>query len=316
MQNTQLALTWAQTHLEKAGYTIHGPALALREMPWSKVYQFSTSQGFIYFKQMAPIFSIETTVLEILTTISSENIPKVIATNSALNCFLMFPAGNVLRNELKNHYQIELVSEVFKAYTKLQKAAIEIVPAFLKAKIQDWRLEQLPHLYLQLMSNEDMLISDGITKAEIESLKKLHHKFTAWCSQLSEYAIPETIEHNDFHDNNILIENQHITINDWGDTTISHPLFSLASWLNSASRHHGIKETDQQYSLIKNAYLENWHQYANKEKLLDAFSVANKLRPIQFALNFTRVKQCKGIENFAQFNGYLAEALREFIIIS
>lgn len=315
MKSIQSALTWARDYLQRENYTIISPAIAVREMPWSKVYKISTSQGIVYLKQMTPSFSIETAVLSILSNISCENIPKVVATNNELNCFLMLDAGEVLRDKLKVDYQMELVIETLRKYSTIQKKSIKNVNYFLNKNVQDWRLKKLPDRYLQLINSENILVSDGLKKDEIKLLHNLQDKVEKSYQNLSKYPIPETIEHGDFHDNNILILGNDITINDWGDATISHPFFSLASWLNSAFRHHGMDEKDRRYSVIRDAYLENWEEYASKKELLEAFVLANQLRPINFCLNFKRVKLCEGIEKFPQYNGYIAEALREFISI-
>lgn len=315
MKEIQHALTWAADYLQKENYSILSPATAVREMPWSKVYQFLTSQGIIYLKQMAPSFSIETTVLSILSNIPCKNIPKMIASNNELRCFLMFDAGDVLRPKLKIDYQVSLVQAILRIYSKIQIHSVKNVSGFLEEKVQDWRLNKLPDLYVQLMDSEGMLVSDGLEPDEIYLLRSFYKPFVMLCENLYHYPIPQTIEHGDFHDNNILILNQNIIINDWGDATISHPFFPLASWLNSASRHHGINEEDPKYAIIRDAYLENWEHYASRRELLEAFTLVNKLRPIHFCLNFKRVKQCEGIENFTQYKGYIAEALREFIVI-
>ena len=60
------------------------------------------------------------------------------------------------------------------------KAASKI-DLFLKMGVPDWRLEKLPILYQELISNEKLLIEDGLNKNELwffmGSSKKLrkHH---------------------------------------------------------------------------------------------------------------------------------------------
>jgi hypothetical protein len=314
-KDIQLALRWAEAYLQAENYIIHSPAAAVREMPWSKVYKFITSKGIVYFKQMHPTFSIEIAILSMLKNVAFKNIPIMIASNDGLHCFLMRDAGDILRDKLKVDYQVDLVIEIFKIYSKIQIDFVQSIPDFFDGQVQDWRLNKLPELYLQLIDSEDILIADGLKQDQIKLLRSFHDQVSKLCEKLSKYPVPETIEHGDFHDNNILILDQHITINDWGDATISHPFFSLASWLNSAARHHGINENDLRYSMLRDAYLENWEQFASKNELLEAFILANKLRPIHFCLNFSRIKSCEGIENFKQYRGYIAEALMEFILI-
>lgn len=121
------------------------------------------------------------------------------------------------------------------------------------------------------------------------------------------------MEHTDFNDNNILIKNSHLTIGDWGDAVISHPFYSLVSYLSSATRYHGLKEGDERYIHLQNVYLNQWIEFETKEKLLEAFYLSKRLRPLQIALSFIRVKMCLNLESSFIFTGYITEALRDFI---
>lgn len=315
MYDTEHAIIWAKRSLIKHGYTVNGSLEIVREVPWSKVSRFPTSQGWIYFKQMAKPFAIEPILMHFLSQNLSANVPTVIEMDHSLMCFLMNESGTTLRNELKKYYQTELVCEILKNYATLQFQTIKHVDALLALGIPDWRLARLPQLYLQLIAQKDVLISDGLTAAEVNSLEQLYPTFCELCTQLSEFKIPETIEHGDFHDNNVLIQQQNIFINDWGDATISHPFFSLASWLNSAERHHSLQEADPKAPILRNAYLEIWEDFASYDKLCEIFSLVKKIRHVQFTLNFSRVKMCPGMEKFKQFNGYMAQALRDFIAV-
>jgi hypothetical protein len=106
-----------------------------------------------------------------------------------------------------------------------------------------------------------------------------------------------------------------VTFNDWGDANITHPFFSLGSWLDSASRHHEMSAADPRRAQLIKAYLEPWQPFAPMEILEEAFIVAERIRPVLFAINFCRVASCPGMETLGQFKGYIANALKEFISI-
>jgi thiamine kinase-like enzyme len=172
---------------------------------------------------------------------------------------------------------------------------------------------EAPQPLFTIYEPRNLLKADGLIAAEIDTLHKLYPRVMELCHQLSEYRIPETIEHGDFHHNNILVHEGHFIISDWGDACISHPFFSLASCLNSAIRNHGLTEGDERYLKAQNVYLEKWLAYGSRSQLREAIILAKKLRHFQFALSFSRVKECQGIERFPQFKGYIAESLRNFI---
>ncbi|MBS0288389.1 MAG: phosphotransferase [Proteobacteria bacterium] len=314
--NDNEAISWASDTLAKLGINLLEAPKLIRAMPWSKVTCFSTSKGNIYLKQMSAQFAVEPLVLNLLKEMS---VPatKVIAHNEKELLFLMLDAGSCLREKLKTNYDTALVCQLLKSYAKIQLESIAKVENFLALDVKDWRLSQLPSLYNTLLSEENLLLNDGLSITELNQLKEHHNTFVEDCARLAAFGIPETIEHGDFHDNNILISvNNQFTFNDWGDANITHPFFSLGSWLDSASRHHNLQKQDPRYLMLSKAYLEAWGSYAPLESLFEAFEVSERLRPILFSINFCRVVSCEGMEKLGQFKGYISDALKEYIVSS
>ena len=309
----QPAIEWAQSYLLTNGYDINELHDTIRAMPWSKVTHFSTSKGSVYLKEMAPLFSVEPRLIKTLAQWDRDSVPKVIAINNDLSCFLMEDAGIPLSKHLKVEVKIDLLVRALTICANSQRKAVNHVDALLSIGVPDWRLVKLPGLYLRLIKREALLKADGLTSAEIKALHTLYPRFSFLCDCLSRHNIPETLEHTDFHDNNILIKDSHLTIGDWGDAVISHPFYSLVSYLNSATRYHGLKEGDERYINLQNVYLNQWIEFETKDQLLEAFHLSKRLRPLQVALSFIRVKMCHNLESSFVFTGYISEALRDFI---
>lgn len=314
MTINQQIIDWTKQQLAVNGYAITENPKIVREMPWSKVSCFRTPKGSVYLKQMIAPFTIEPKILQFLFKYVSNAVTEVIAVNEKLSCFLMKDAGQVLRDMQKQIFQKQLFYRALKICAEIQISSISHIDSFIAMGIDDWRLAKLSKLYQEFMSREEILKADGLNNWEIEILQKLSPEVQILCEQLSTYGIPETIEHADFQDNNILIQGNHITISDWGDTCISHPFFSLASALNSAKRNHNLKKTDERYLQAQHAYLENWLPYGTIDKLYKAFIIAEKLRYFQFALSFSRIHLCIIADTINPYYGYMAEALRHFLL--
>jgi thiamine kinase-like enzyme len=306
-------IEWAKDYLSTNGYVINGLPETVRAMPWSIVTQFSTSKGFVYLKETATLFSLEPSLIRTLSQWDDDSIPKIIAINQDLHCFLMEDAGIQLSRHLKSEFRMDLLIKALTMCAHSQRKAITHVDTLLSIGVPDWRLAKLPDLYLHLINQQAILQEEGLTSAEIKELHTLHPKFSGLCDRLSHYKIPETLEHTDFHDSNILIKDSHLTIGDWGDAVISHPFFSLASYLNSATRYHDLQETDERYIHLQNIYLDSWLEFAAKDQLIEAFQLAKRLRPCQIALSFIRVKMCQNLNSSFNFTGYISEALRDFM---
>lgn len=260
MKNTSEMMQWADDYFSSHGYVITETPEVIQKTPWSSVTRFSIDTGFIFLKQTPPALSLEPAVTKLLYDQLHASVPVVIASHQAHHCFLMEDAGNPLRETLKLHFDAGLLCQAIKVYTNMQYSSSGHIETFLELGVPDWRLNKLPTLYSQFIKEEKCLIDYGLTIEELNALDELQAKFKDLCVQLSEYNIPETLDHSDFHDNNILIssDKNKITIIDLGETVISHPFFSLINCLRNAMFRYSFVESDKNYRDIKNACLNKW----------------------------------------------------------
>ncbi len=305
------ALLWAQNYLHQQGYSIQGPFRLIQNTSWARVHQLVTTKGFLYLKQVPELFAIEPNLLLYLRSFFPALVPEVLAHNSNLRCFLMNDRGTPLKEKLTINYQIDLSREALKSYVVIQTGLISQIDLLLTLGIPDWRLANLPHLYLKLLDESAFLMRDGLTANELQQLLSMHTKVATLCHQLAQYSIPETIEHSDFHENNILYQAQHLTIIDWGESVLSHPFFSLISFLLNMMRAHQIK--DQTYNQLRDSYLEHWQAFESRERLLQAFTLAKRLSPIKYCLSFYRLTQCPGWYPHKRHQGRITGVLRTFL---
>lgn len=304
------AIQWARKALKESGYEMIVEPQVVRSMPWSEVICFQTSHGAVYLKSMAKNFAYEPVLLAFLNHSNFSNLPNIIATNIESQCFLMHDAGQPLRQILKKNYDVILCGDALETYAKLQVDCIPLTGSLMQMGVMDCRLARLPELYEKFVLNKKFLLSEGLTTQEIEKLLNLRKTFVRLCKELGDYGIPETLEHGDFHDNNLLIKEGKITINDFGDAAITHPFFSIASFLNSSERHHHLNPIDEKYIVLRDRYLREWCAYAPGDKLIKAFNIAYLLRPFVWALSFMRIKSCEGIEKYPEYKDYLTESLK------
>ncbi|AIF81944.1 hypothetical protein I862_06950 [endosymbiont of Acanthamoeba sp. UWC8] len=308
-------INWAKSSLNSLKIQVLEEPEIIRAMPWSCVICLKTSSGKIYLKIMADAFANEPALVRILYDHISKNVARILCSNAELNCFISEDAGTPLRNILKENFSVDLFCQVLKIYARLQIKSINHIDKITALGVNnDRRLDNLPHLYKQFITKKDLLESDGLTTSEIKRLYKLVPKVELLCKQLLKYNIPQTIEHGDFHDNNILVQDGFITINDWGDWIISHPFFSCVSFLESAKRNHLLQETDNIYLEAQKTYLYEWRDYGSELKLSNALKLAQILRYFVFALSFSRVENHLNLNQFQSYKGYIAKSLRDFII--
>ncbi|HFL2715790.1 TPA: phosphotransferase [Legionella pneumophila] len=309
---------WALNYLKANSYTLKSlePKL-IQKTPWSYVLEFDTSIGFIYLKHTPKQLALEPFITHILHDEFHASVPKIIAHNPELDCFLMENAGRSLRVILKRNFDASLLCKAIDEFTITQLIVANHLTRFLDIGVPDWRLDKLAHLFGNLLQQKEILMADGLIESEINTLERMLPKIEDLCDKLAAYSIKETIVQCDFHDNNILLDESSgvITFIDLGEIVISHPFFSLVGCLRQTKIHHGISETDIAYQQLMDACFKNFLAHESKINLLEAFKIAQILWIIYEALSQNRLRLACDIDRFIAFqrHGKLRDSLKELI---
>jgi len=274
-------IKWATDFLISQGFSLSGLPEMVVETPWSNVIRFSTSKEDVYLKETPSALFLEPKIMQLLANQFHSRVPMVMASNNDLHCFLMKDAGLSLRKHLKTEFRPDLLYQCIKQYTTIQRLAENNIDDFLELEVPDWRLDKLLALYDQLINQTELLKADGITNEELQLLHDLSPNISEQIELLSQYQIPETLVQPDFNTNNTLFDpySKKMTLIDLGEIVITHPFFSLHNFLLQATIHHGVKEMDQTYYQLQNAYFENWFEFATKKQLLEVVRVIKKYGP-------------------------------------
>lgn len=311
------AVKWAYKLLKSLGYSPEEnmPEIVQHTL-WSYVVRFKTSEGYFYLKQTPPAIAQEAKISQVLHEQFDAATPIIIASNAKLNCFLMKDAGHSLRVILKKKFDKELVCSAIHQFTSLQLAVSERVDTLLDVGVPDWRLENFPTLYREVISDTKLLKDDGLSEIERDEAGALVPKISTLCEQLSSYSIQQTIVQPDCNDNNMLIDDtsKTITIIDLGELVISHPLFSLLNFLYIIKKHHALKEEDKTYVEIKSAGLKPYMMFESEENILDAFLIAQELWFVYGILAHYRLMLACGKEKIMSWQqGKLSSLFRGFM---
>lgn len=292
MQGT-VVLDWAQQALGQQSTISHKQLTA---NPWASVFRLSTAEGDFYLKHSAAQYAFEPKLVALIKEQGIVTTPDIIASNETLNCFIASDGGQSLRQACNGQYKIAAVAELLKDYAKLQQQLTNSVASFLDLGLPDWRLSQLPMLVAALFEREDFGRECQLSDADINQLQHAQVGYQQRCDELNSYQIVETLEHSDLQDNNILVKDDALVINDWGDSVVSHPFFSLAILLHSAGKHYGITIADAQGLRLRDTYLAQWQQQYSFEQLVKAFELARAIVAPKILLSFWRIADCAGAD--------------------
>ena len=318
-ERNQPCIAWSCAQLETLQFSLKNPEPeTVLATPWSYVARFNTTAGYIYLKQTPALLALEADIIHCLEQQFNAQVPKIIAQNSELHCFLMQDAGMNLRSILKHTFDANVLCRAINQFTRMQRSVENNLQPLLDIGVPDWRLDKLPALYLDLLEQRELLIQDGLSETEIDQLESLLPTVAALCEKLSAYGIKESLVQPDFNDNNTLVDpkSQTLTTIDLGEIVISYPFFSLINCLQQAKKHHALTDDDKEYQLLLDACFENYLSYASKQHLLQAFNIARRLQLIYAALCSHRLMMACNEASFTgsfQNQGSPSRPLKEFI---
>jgi Phosphotransferase enzyme family len=250
---------WIKHELHQKGIKCIGPIQQLRVRHWSTVFQIPTNSGNIYFKAVTPELAHEAELTQRLSHQHPHCTPEVLAIDGKRGWLLMAEGGMTLRETLKTEEDIQYWENLLRIYTKLQQDSIKSVNEFLEMGVPDRRLATLPAKFQQLLTDAEILGLDhpgGLNLLERQCLQNKVDILDKICRQLETVGIPETLHHGDLHDGNVFFCDERYMFFDWGDSSITHPFFSLHSTYDCLKRRFELGTDSVWFKRLRRFYLE------------------------------------------------------------
>lgn len=312
---TEAQAAWIQKQLRANNYTLSGDIVVTHERAWSSVATVPTTSGKLYFKVTRPELVFEVRLTEALYQWGMP-VPAVIGAEAEQGWLLIRDGGQSLRSLLQANGDIERWQRVVTQYARMQIALIDRADVLLAMGVLDRRLSQLPALYAGLLQDKLAMMmghEDGLTATQYDQLQQLVPQFSALCRQLATFGIPETLHHDDFHDNNIFVRNNQYTFADWGEACIAHPFFSMIIVLRIAAYILKLEDDDPALAAIRDTYLAQWQAYGTPAALLAAFNLAHTVGAANRALTWHTMLGFMNEAERAEEAGAVPGWLQEFL---
>ena len=312
---------WIQDALAQEGLAVTGLIEQPHIGPGSTVLRIPTSGGVYFFKATIPLFHHEVPVTAALYRWRPDCTPAVLKIDAAKGWLLMVDGGQTLRQAFnrrgasRSAPTLQSWREILALYATLQIDLAAHVDQLLLFGSPDRRLHLLPDLYRDLLSEEEYLHigqPDGLTVSEYKRLLAATPQVEALYTELDTYKIPMSLHHNDLHDANIFYNNGRPLFFDWGDSSISHPFFSLRTTFVIIEYSFDLDEEDPIFDKLARAYLEPWTLFASLDNLLAAFKLAKRLWALSTAIKYkTLLRQVVSLrEEYAEA---VPGSLQEFL---
>jgi hypothetical protein len=272
----------------------------------------------LYFKATAHETIYEAALTQALAHWFPDCMPELLATQAGRGWMLMLDGGQQLRASIRPTKDIAPWKPVIKRYAETQIGLAEHVTELLSLRIPDHRLSILPGLFAQLLADQANFMIDqekGLTSAEWGQLKEKAPRLEQISADLAAYGIPESLNHGDFHDGNVLVKDGRITFFDWGDGDVTHPFVSLRTFFVSIEIALDLEDysfTPEMEELL-DLYLEPFQKFASKEHLLKAYKLSKPVASIVKALAWhTTISRLEG-DLRQQYAWIVPELMREYL---
>jgi hypothetical protein len=316
------AADWIRAEARRLSITLHGEIEQPHVYPWSTVLRVPSSEGILFFKATAPETVYEARLTQALAGWFPDCMPELLAVDGERGWMLMRDGGEQLRASIRPNRDATPWLPVIARYAEIQMDAVDLVPALLALGIPDWRLSRLPGQFSTLLADEAILRvdkPDGITADELRRLHVRLPRFSEICRDLASFGIPESINHGDLTDGNVLRRNGRITFFDWGDASITHPFVSLRTLFVSLENSLNLELEDwsltPEMSALLQRYLERWQSRIPAEALAAAYPLSQCVASVAKALGWSQtVSPLQGALR-EEYAWIVPEVLKEFLIV-
>ena len=261
-----------------------GPIGVEHERPWATVLRVPIAGGVAWFKACGPVQGFEPRLTAQLFMRYPDLVAQVLAHDEERAWLLVADAGTPI-GAFGNPPETWLA--VLPRYAELQRGeAAHVDHHHLAHGVPDLRVATLPLRFDDLLQRELPL-----EREEVDRLRAFAPRFADLCNELDARDVPETIQHDDLHMANVYAKGAQLRVLDWGDSSISHPFFSLvfAHW-------HG-HELD--------AYLEPWGDAA------ESVDLALRVGSVAHLFKWIRIRDAMTPAERAEFDGWFPNVLRK-----
>jgi len=312
------ATDWIHSETARHSIRIMGEIEQPHTYAWSTVLHVPTDQGTLFFKATAHETIYEAVLTQSLSRWFPDCMPELVAVDVARGWMLMRDGGEQLRESIRPTQDITPWKPVIARYAEVQVGLAQHITEMLSLRVPDQRLSVLPELFDELLMDEASLMIDqekGLTSAEFQQVKEKTARFEQICADLAAFGIPESLNHGDFHDGNVLIKDGRITFFDWGDATVTHPFVSLRTFFVSIEISLKLDDyafTPEMAGLL-DLYLKPFQQFASKEDLQKAYEVSKPVASVVKALAWHTTISRMGEDLRKEYAWIVPELMREFL---
>lgn len=214
-------LDWALAEMAKLGMNVSGRPSQVRSWNLSSIWRIPADGQTVWLKSVPPFFAHEG---RLLATLSGEKTPRLLAGEGGKSLLAEIPGIDLYEPTPKQ--RLEMVSILVAQQARWATRE----DALLETGMPDWRAPALEVLVRDVISRTAADLPVQHQAALEEFANTLPGRFAA----IAQCGIPDTLVHGDFHPGNFLGNGGQLTVLDWGDSGLGHPLLDQPAFLERA----------------------------------------------------------------------------------
>ena len=276
-----VAQDWIQAGVERLDLGAVGAIDQHHVRPWSTVMRVPTESGDVYFKANTAALRHEAAAITLIAARRPDCVPPLLAVDLERGWMLMADAGDRLREVVERERDLSCWLDILPLYAGLQIDLADHADELVAVGVPDLRLSTLPSSFQTMLDELVGLPADDHRRLE-ESVSRVEQM----CAELAGYGLPETIQHDDFHDGQVFVRDGRYLLLDWGDACVSHPFFTLSVTLEGTLAW-GLDDIQDSVDVrpFRDAYLEPFALLGKGADLDAACATALRLGWICRAVN-------------------------------
>ena len=268
------ACAWIRERVDVAGAIEHAQV-----RPWATILRVPTTDGRLFFKAVIPEVAYEVPLTQAVAAHDPDLMPPPVATDSDRGWMILVDGGGRLREAPVD--PVAVWEDVLPRYAQLQIAMRDEGDSLVALGVPDRRLARLPELVAEVL-DEDQGLAPDEHRALVDALPRLREL----CDELRAGDLPETVQHDDLHDANVLVRDGVARVFDWGDTSVSHAFMTLRVTLKFFAHVRGLPDEAPELARMRDSYLAAWSDFGTPDELREAYDLAFRIAIAVRALSY------------------------------
>jgi hypothetical protein len=214
-------LDWALQEMARLGIAVTGRPAQVRSWNLSSVWRIPADGRTVWLKSAPPFFAHEG---KIIAAMGGGKVPRILANEGGKSLLEEIPGEDL--HEPSFEQRLEMLSIL----VEMQASWAVRVDELLAMGLPDWRAPALEAAIKDLSLRTEAELPDQDRPALAQFADDLPRRFAA----IAACGIPDTLVHGDFHPGNFRGHGSDLTLLDWGDSGVGHPLLDRPAFLERA----------------------------------------------------------------------------------